>query len=88
MARTFRATLTLSSQGKNTFGKIPLDADVVDDLGLQPGESVRASLRGTQFTGKVFGSLKTPGLLVPMDIVNSLGLREGQGVQLTVLGRP
>jgi antitoxin component of MazEF toxin-antitoxin module len=61
--------------------------DVVDELGLRPGESLRASLRGTEFTGKVAGSLKAPGLVVPEDVVRALGLREGQGVRLTVLGR-
>jgi len=87
LARTFRATLSLSMQGKTTFGKVPIDSDVVDDLGLKPGETLRASMRGQHFTGKVHGSMKTPGLLVPMDVVNSLGLREGQGVRVTVHGR-
>jgi hypothetical protein len=87
LARTFRATLTLSMQGKTTYGKVPIDETVVVELGLRPGETLRASMRGTQFTGKVFGSLKTPGLLVPIDVVRSLGLREGQGVRVTVHGR-
>ena len=88
MARTFRATLSLSLQGKTTYGKIAIDPQVVDDLGLRPGESVRASLRGTDFTGKVHGSLKTPGLLVPIEVIREHGLREGQGVRITVHGRP
>ena len=87
MARTFRATISISMQGKTTYGKVPIDAEVVDDMGLKPGESLRASMRGTNFTGKVFGSMKAPGLLVPIDVVRSLGLREGQGVRVTVHGR-
>jgi antitoxin component of MazEF toxin-antitoxin module len=87
LARTFRATISISMQGKSTFGKVPIDAEVVDDLGLKPGETLRASMRGTNFTGKVFGSMKSPGLLVPIDVVRSLGLREGQGVRVTVHGR-
>ncbi len=87
MARTFRATLSISMQGKTTYGKVPIDAEVVDDLGLKPGETLRASMRGTNFNGKVFGSMKTPGLLVPIDVVRSLGLHEGQGVRVTVHGR-
>ena len=87
MARTFKATLSLSLQGKTTYGKVPLEQTVVDDLGLRPGETIRASLRGQEFTGKVFGSLKSPGLLVPIDVVRALNLREGQGVRVTVHGR-
>jgi hypothetical protein len=83
VARTFRATVTLS----NAQARIPLALDVVDELGLRPGESLRASMRGTEFTGKVSGSLKSPGLVVPEDVVRALGLREGQGVRLTVHGR-
>ena len=88
MARTFRANLSLSLQGKTKYGKVVLDPDVVEELGLRPGEAVRASLRGTDFTGKVHGSLKAPGLLVPIDVIRQLGLREGQGVRVTVHGRP
>jgi antitoxin component of MazEF toxin-antitoxin module len=44
-------------------------------------------MRGTEFTGKLHGSLNAPGLLVPIDIVRALGLRDGQGVRLTVHGR-
>ena len=84
MARTFRATVTVSDA---TRARIPLAVDVVEELGLRPGESLRASLRGTEFTGKVAGSLKAPGLVIPEDVVRALGLREGQGVRLTVLGR-
>ena len=87
MARTFRATLSLSMQGKTAYGKVPIDETVVEELGLRPGETLRASMRGTQFTGKVHGSIKSPGLLVPIDVVRSLGLREGQGVRVTVHGR-
>ena len=87
MARTFRATLSLSMQGKTTYGKVPIDETVVEELGLRPGETLRASMRGTQFTGKVHGSMQSPGLLVPIDVVRSLGLREGQGVRVTVHGR-
>ncbi len=87
MARTFRATLAISMQGKTAYGKVPIDETVVEELGLRPGETLRASMRGTQFTGKVHGSMKSPGLLVPIDVVRSLGLREGQGVRVTVHGR-
>jgi len=87
LARTFRATLTFSTHNQNTYGKVPLDDEVIQELGLRPGETIRASLRGTEFTGKVFGSLKSAGLLVPIDIVRSLGLKEGQGVRVTVHGR-
>jgi antitoxin component of MazEF toxin-antitoxin module len=87
LARTFRATLSLSMQGKTAYGKVPIDETVVEELGLRPGETLRASMRGTQFTGKVHGSMKSPGLLVPIDVVHSLGLREGQGVRVTVHGR-
>ncbi|HJT38649.1 MAG TPA: hypothetical protein VJ818_09500 [Actinomycetota bacterium] len=87
MARTFRATLSLSMQGKTAYGKVPIDEAVVEELGLRPGETLRAEMRGTQFTGKVHGSMKSPGLLVPIDVVRSLGLREGQGVRVTVHGR-
>ena len=74
-------------QGKTAYGKVPIDETVVEELGLRPGETLRASMRGTQFTGKVHGSMKAPGLLVPIDVVRSLGLREGQGVRVTVHGR-
>lgn len=87
MSRTFKATLTLHLRGKTTYGKVPIELSLVDDLGLRPGETVRASLRGQDFTGKVFGSLDTPGLLVPIDVVNALNLREGQGVRVTLHGR-
>lgn len=87
MARTFRATLTVSEQGKAAHGRIALATEVVEELGLMPGESIRASLRGTEFTGKVAGSLKAPGLVVPIEIVRNLGLREGQGVRITIVGR-
>jgi antitoxin component of MazEF toxin-antitoxin module len=87
LARTFRATLSLSMQGKTAYGKVPIDETVVEELGLRPGETLRAEMRGTQFTGKVHGSMKAPGLLVPIDVVRSLGLREGQGVRVTVHGR-
>jgi hypothetical protein len=87
LARTFRATLSLSMQGKTAYGKVPIDETVVEELGLRPGETLRAEMRGTQFTGKVHGSMKSPGLLVPIDVIRSLGLREGQGVRVTVHGR-
>jgi antitoxin component of MazEF toxin-antitoxin module len=74
-------------QGKTAYGKVPIDEAVVEELGLRPGETLRAEMRGTQFTGKVHGSMKSPGLLVPIDVVRSLGLREGQGVRVTVHGR-
>jgi antitoxin component of MazEF toxin-antitoxin module len=74
-------------QGKTAYGKVPIDETVVEELGLRPGETLRAEMRGTQFTGKVHGSMKAPGLLVPIDVVRSLGLREGQGVRVTVHGR-
>lgn len=85
--RTFKATLSLALQGKTTQGKVPIDETIVKEMGLRPGETVRASMRGQEFQAKVFGSLRAPGLLVPMDVVRSLGLREGQGVRVTVLGR-
>ena len=84
MARTFRATISVSDNG---LAKVPLAADVVDELGPRPGESLKASMRGTEFTGKVAGSLRAPGLVIPEDVVRALGLREGQGVRLTVIGR-
>ncbi len=84
MSRTFRATINL---GTKSEAKIPLSTEVVEELGLKPGEALRASMRGTEFTGKVAGSLKAPGLVVPEDVVRTLGLREGQGVRLTVIGR-
>lgn len=84
MARTFRSTVTLAGDGQ---ARVPLSTEVVDDLGPRPGESLKASMRGTEFTGKVAGSLRSPGLLIPEDVVRALGLREGQGVRLTVIGR-
>ena len=72
---------------KSPYARVPIAAEVVSDLGLRPGDTLRASMRGQEFTGKVHGSLRTPGLLVPMDVVQSLGLREGQGVRITVHGR-
>lgn len=87
MARTYKTTLTMTQQGREPHGRVPLTPEVVEELGLQPGESLRASLRGTEFTGKVSGSLKSPSLLIPMDVVRSIGLRDGQGVRLTVIGR-
>lgn len=64
-----------------------MDDEVVSELGLKPGETIRASMRGTEFTGRVHGSLRAPGLLVPIDVIRALGLREGQGVRVTVHGR-
>jgi antitoxin component of MazEF toxin-antitoxin module len=87
MARMFRATLEMTMHNKSPYARVPIAAEVVNDLGLRPGDTLRASMRGQEFTGKVHGSLRTPGLLVPMDVVQSLGLREGQGVRITVLGR-
>lgn len=87
MSRTFEATLSLTLREKTTQGKVPIDAAIVAEMGLKPGEALRASMRGKEFTGKVSGSLKSPGLQVPMDIINSLKLRDGQGVRVTVLGR-
>lgn len=88
MARTFRATLEIATQGQSTFGKVPLDATIVEELGLRPGESIRAELRGTDFLGKVHGSMHAPSLLIPLDVLSAHGLREGQGVRLAILGRP
>lgn len=87
MARTFRATISLSEQARRQVARVPIAPEVAEDLGLRPGESLRASLRGTEFTGKVSGSLTSPSLLVPIEVINALGIREGQGVRLTVLGR-
>lgn len=87
MARTFRATLSLSLEGKEAHGRVPIDEKVVEEMGLRPGETVRATMRGTDFTGRVSGSLRAPGLVVPGDIVRSLKLREGQGVRVTINGR-
>jgi antitoxin component of MazEF toxin-antitoxin module len=83
----FRATLEMTMHNKNPYARVPIATEVVEELGLRPGDTLKASMRGTEFTGKVHGSLKTPGLLVPMDVVRTLGLREGQGVRITVLGR-
>lgn len=87
MARTFKATLTLSMQGREALGKVPIDSEIVKEMGLKPGETLRASMRGKEFTGRVSGSLRSPGLTVPIDVVRSLNLREGQGVRVTVHGR-
>lgn len=87
MARTFRATLEMPARAKSAHGKVVIAPEVVEELGLQPGESLRAVMRGTEFTGKVLGSQKSPALQVPGDVVRALGLREGQGVRVTVLGR-
>ncbi len=87
MARMFRATLEMTMHNKSPFARVPIASEVVEELGLRPGDTLKASVRGTEFTGKVHGSLKTPGLLLPMDVVESLGLREGQGLRVTVLGR-
>lgn len=87
MARTFRATLSFSVHNQTQYGKVPMDDEVVSELGLKPGETIRASMRGTEFTGRVHGSLRAPGLLVPIDVIRALGLREGQGVRVTVHGR-
>lgn len=87
MPRTYRATLSFSVHNQTQYGKVPIDEQVAADLGLKPGETIRASLRGTEFTGKVHGSMRAPGLLVPIDVVRALGLREGQGVRVTVHGR-
>jgi len=83
----FRATLEMTMHNKSAYARVPIAPEIVSDLGLRPGDTLRASLRGTEFTGKVHGSLRTPGLLVPMDVVETLGLREGQGVRVTVIGR-
>lgn len=88
MARTFQTTLSVTLQGQQSVGRVALDEGVIDDLGLRPGESVRASMRGTDFIGRVHGSPKQPGLLIPIEVVTRLGLREGQGVRITVHGRP
>lgn len=87
MARTFRATVSMSEQARRSVARVPIAPEVAEDLGLRPGESLRASLRGTEFTGKVAGSLTSPSLLVPIEVINALGIRAGQGVRLTVLGR-
>jgi antitoxin component of MazEF toxin-antitoxin module len=86
-ARVFRATLEMTMHQKSPYARVPIAPEVVEELGLRPGETLRASVRGTEFTGKVHGSLRTPGLLVPIEVVKTLGLREGQGVRVTVLGR-
>jgi hypothetical protein len=85
--RMFRATLEMTMHQKSSYARVPIAQEIVSDLGLRPGDTLRASMRGTEFTGKVHGSLRTPGLLVPMDVVKTLGLREGQGVRITVIGR-
>ncbi|MHB8513069.1 MAG: hypothetical protein ACYDCC_12925 [Actinomycetota bacterium] len=85
--RTFRATVTISTAGRSPVARVPIASEVADELGLRPGESLRASIRGAEFTGKVSGSLRTPSLAVPMDVINTLGIRAGQGVRLTVIGR-
>lgn len=87
MARTFRATISITGSGRTPVARVPIAAEVAEELGLRPGESLRASLRGTEFTGTVSGSLRSPSLAVPMDVITALGIREGQGVRLTVIGR-
>jgi antitoxin component of MazEF toxin-antitoxin module len=87
VARTFRATVTVTEDGKQQVARVPIAAEVAEELGLRPGETLRASLRGQEFTGKVSGSLKAPNLGVPLDVVKALGIRSGQGVRLTVHGR-
>jgi antitoxin component of MazEF toxin-antitoxin module len=87
VSRTFRATLEIPAQSRGAHGRVTLAAEVVEELGLQPGESLRAVMRGTEFTGKVLGSQKSPGLQVPGDVLRALSLRDGQGVRVTVLGR-
>jgi hypothetical protein len=77
----------MSEQARRSVARVPIAPEVAEDLGLRPGESLRASLRGTEFTGKVAGSLTSPSLLVPIEVINALGIRAGQGVRLTVLGR-
>lgn len=87
MARTFRATVTVSEGSRQQVARVPIAPEVAEELGLRPGEALRASLRGQEFTGKVSGSLKAPNLAVPLDVVKALGIRSGQGVRLTVHGR-
>lgn len=87
MARTFRATITVSDAGRTPVARVLIAPEVAEELGLRPGESLRASMRGTEFTGKVSGSLKQPSLAVPMEVINTLGIKAGQGVRLTVIGR-
>ena len=88
MSRTFQATLSVTLQGSNSVGRVDLDETVVADLGLRPGETIRASLRGSEFLGRVHGGMSAPSLLIPMEVITKLGLREGQGVRVQVLGRP
>ena len=87
MARTFRATVTMTEDGRSQVARVPIASEVAEELGLRPGETLRASLRGQEFTGKVSGSLKAPNLAVPIDVMKALGIRSGQGVRLTVHGR-
>lgn len=88
MSRTFQATLSVTLQGSSSVGRVDLDEQVVADLGLRPGETIRASLRGSEFLGRVHGGMSAPSLLIPMEVITKLGLREGQGVRVQVLGRP
>ncbi|HEX9697672.1 MAG TPA: hypothetical protein VGB64_15325 [Actinomycetota bacterium] len=87
MARTFRATISFSGAGGTPVARVPIAPEIAEELGLRPGESLRASMRGAEFTGTVSGSLKSPSLSVPMDVIATLGIREGQGVRMTVIGR-
>lgn len=87
MARTFRATISFSGGGRTPVARVPIAPEIAEELGLRPGESLRASMRGAEFTGTVSGSLKSPSLSVPMDVITTLGIREGQGVRMTVIGR-
>ena len=77
----------MSDAGKVQVARVPIAPEVAEELGLRPGESLRASLRGQEFTGKVSGSLRSPSLSVPLDVIKALGIRSGQGVRLTVHGR-
>jgi len=88
VSRTFQATLSVTLQGSSSVGRVDLDEQVVADLGLRPGETVRASLRGSEFLGRVHGGMSAPSLLIPMEVITKLGLREGQGVRVQVIGRP
>ena len=88
MSRTFQATLSVTLQGSSSVGRVDLDEQVVADLRLRPDETVRASLRGSEFLGRVHGGMSAPSLLIPMEVITKLGLREGQGVRVQVIGRP
>jgi len=56
----FRATLEMTMHNKSPYARVSIDGEVVSDLGLRPGDTLRASVRGTEFTGKVHDRSRRP----------------------------